>query len=40
MGTDWVELRFSEALEECEEKEDLQDPGELCAVQMQRSFSM
>lgn len=29
MGTDRVELRLSGALEGDEEKEDLQDPGEL-----------
>lgn len=34
MGTDRVELSFSEALEGDEEKEDLQDPGELCLVRL------
>lgn len=34
MGTDRVETRFSEALEGGEEKEDLQDPGELCGARL------
>lgn len=32
MGTELVELRFDEVLEEQREKEDLQDPGELYLV--------
>lgn len=39
MGTDRVELSFSEALEGDEEKEDLQDPGELCVVSRAASKS-
>lgn len=34
MGTDRVELGFGEALERDERKEDPQDPGELCLVQL------
>ncbi len=34
MGSDRVDLRFSEALDGDEEKEDLQDPGELCVVRL------
>lgn len=34
MGTDGAEPRFSEALEEDEEKQVLKDPGELCEVRL------